>query len=460
MAASLAQSAAVASTTAFRYFNENAIGPMDTTQDQHPWPAAWAACCLSLMMLVLQSWLAPVLCILALLGSFALLCLLRPMPALRHLGASPWVWAYPLLALASIAWSPLPEVSLRHGIQFLATVGCAILAARFLPPRGFISALLVAYLIVAMINIAFGRYGADDLSGDVAFQGTFRSKNQLAFMVSILMLAGLAVLLDRGQARIFRLLAIPALALVLPLLLMARSATSLVASALGVTLLLGGFFLSRLRPIQRALLLLAMVATLLPAASLLGNADELATLFITDTLGKSTTLTGRTTLWERAAVLIPDRPLLGVGFQSFWQPGNLEAEALWRYFHVRGGFHFHNVWVETTVQLGIVGAALLALTLASGILCCLAWSWRERSLPPAFFLAYLLMLTLRSFVEVDFAVQFSYSTLLFYAAVVFAIDHRGRAPRAVIAAPAPAPAPPAWRRSPYGGATPRSAARL
>jgi exopolysaccharide production protein ExoQ len=308
-----------------------------------------------------------------------------------------------------------------------------------------------------MINIAFGRYGADDLSGDVAFQGTFRSKNQLALVVSILMLAGLAVLLDRGQARIFRLLAIPALALVLPLLVMARSATSLVASALGAALLLGGFFLSRLRPIQRALLLLAVVATLLPAVSLLGDADELATLFITDTLGKDATLTGRTTLWERAAVLIPDRLMLGVGFQSFWQPGNLEAEALWRFFRVQGGFHFHNVWIETTVQLGTIGTALLALTLASGILCCLAWSWRERSLPPAFFLAYLLMLTLRSFVEVDFAVQFSYSTVLFYAAVVFAIDNRGRAPRAVIAAPAPVP--PAWRRSPYGGANPRSAAR-
>jgi exopolysaccharide production protein ExoQ len=390
---------------------------------------AWAACFLSLIMLVLQGWLPSVLSILVLLGSFALLCVLRPFEALRHLGASPMAWAYPLLALASVIWSPLPEVSLRHAIQFLATVGCAILAARFLSPRQFISALMMSFLTVALINIGFGGYGADSLTGDVAFQGTFGSKNQLAFVVSILMLAGMAVLLDSGQPRIFRLLAIPSLSLVLPLLVLSRSATAFVASGAGVALLIASFVLSRLRPLQRALLLLAMLTTFLPALSLLGYTDELATLFITETLGKDTTLTGRTVLWNRAAVLIPDHPVLGLGFQAFWQPGNLEAEALWARFHVRGGFHFHNAWVESTMQLGVVGAALLALTLATGIVFCLAWSWRERSMAPAFFIAYLLMVTIRSFVELDVATQFSYSTVLFYAAVVFAIDHRRGAQR-------------------------------
>jgi exopolysaccharide production protein ExoQ len=81
--------------------------------------------------------------------------------------------------------------------------------------------------------------------------------------------------------------------------------------------------------------------------------------------GKDITLTGRTDLWRIGLEQIAERPWLGTGYQAFWQPGNPEAEHLWRAFGIasRTGFHFHNLYLSNAVEIGIPGAALQAVFL-------------------------------------------------------------------------------------------------
>lgn len=81
-------------------------------------------------------------------------------------------------------------------------------------------------------------------------------------------------------------------------------------------------------------------------------------------------LTGRADLWMKADELIAKRPWVGLGYNAFWIPGNLDAEALWRLLGIasRSGFNFHNTPREVLVHLGIVGLILFTLVALVGLI--------------------------------------------------------------------------------------------
>lgn len=108
-------------------------------------------------------------------------------------------------------------------------------------------------------------------------------------------------------------------------------------------------------------------------------------------LGRDSTLTGRTPLWEAIWESVRQHPILGAGYDGFWVAGNTQAEYLiqsvgW------DAYHAHNGYLEVLNTIGVVGAFLLFLTLVqAGI-----WSWRyyqrDHTLGLCFFLLLLWLL--------------------------------------------------------------------
>jgi exopolysaccharide production protein ExoQ len=80
-------------------------------------------------------------------------------------------------------------------------------------------------------------------------------------------------------------------------------------------------------------------------------------------VGKDVTLTGRTFLWSEGIQTGMQNPVVGVGYAAFWVPGTLEAEKLWFHFDIPGrtGFHFHNLFINLFVELGVIGCGLWGL---------------------------------------------------------------------------------------------------
>lgn len=77
---------------------------------------------------------------------------------------------------------------------------------------------------------------------------------------------------------------------------------------------------------------------------------------VLDFLGKDRTLTQRTVMWPE--LLKSDiNPILGTGYDSFWQGERLEA--LWAKYPWRPN-EAHNGYLETYLNLGLVGLVLLA----------------------------------------------------------------------------------------------------
>lgn len=123
------------------------------------------------------------------------------------------------------------------------------------------------------------------------------------------------------------------------------SATGMIAIAVFDVL-----YITHLYRIKLCNILTVTVAALAANISIvfLNVQQYLAPLF--SLIGRKTTFTGRTTIWERTIALIQEQPLLGYGMQSEEVRG--EVSGLW------SGVKAHNFFLEQQYCFGIIGTVL------------------------------------------------------------------------------------------------------
>src|SRR5581483_4780832 len=89
--------------------------------------------------------------------------------------------------------------------------------------------------------------------------------------------------------------------------------------------------------------------------------DEGAAL---QSLGRNPTLTGRTEIWS-AVLHFAGNPLFGTGFESFWLGDRIKH--IWAYGEMTYGINeAHNGYIETYLNLGWIGVALLVNLIITG----------------------------------------------------------------------------------------------
>ncbi len=387
------------------------------------------------------------------LGAWVLYIAAWPRRCLAWMEAYRLPWILPVYATLSALWSIEPAISLKLGIEFVLFTVIAIVAARAQNPRGLISSLMGALLIGMVLSAALRTTAAVGTTGEVALIGIFGSKNNLASFACLSMISSIPVLGDPRQPLLLRLLALAGLLLDPVILVKAHSLGALFAGGGAVAAAASIMVLGRLRREERSLLLsltaiLAIGVACVVVVALQEGFDLSSTLAAA---GKDTSLTGRTFLWSRARDYIAMRPLLGLGYQSFWVQGHVEAEGLWRYAQIesRAGFHFHNLYYETAVELGALGVVMMAGSIvAAGVVAVragLTWPGPEA----AFLCALMVFYAIRFFVELDFLDPFSPGSFLL--PVIWVYGTRAWRPPAVRAGISARPSPP--RRRPVA-ATP------
>ena len=80
---------------------------------------------------------------------------------------------------------------------------------------------------------------------------------------------------------------------------------------------------------------------------------------VIEMLGRDPSLTDRTVVWADVLAM-QDRPLFGFGFESFWLGSRLDT--LWEKWWWRPN-QAHNGYIETYLNLGAIGVALLLMVL-------------------------------------------------------------------------------------------------
>jgi len=345
------------------------------------------------------------------------LLMLRHLPATADQLLRNWpMLLLPIFCTLTFLWSQYPTLSLRFGIQLLATVAVAVVVAHRMPARLFVQTLFWA-LALTMLGSIF--------SGNVRFDGVwygiYGSKNALAGAAAMFVAVAFGLALDRSASLKFRAIAAIGFFVGLLPLIQAQSVSALMIVPPTLLMLLALLGLPVLSKLQRAMMgIFALLVSALVAVLIVAYFDDLST-WLLDATGKDLTLTGRTDLWNIALQFIRERPFFGMGYQAFWVQGHQPAEELWFLFNIkaRGGFSFHNTYLSNAVEIGILGVLLQIFLLYGALLLTGAWALRSRNTVAALLFTLVMMVVWISFIEVPIFFQFSARTVIIVCAFVY-----------------------------------------
>ncbi len=123
-------------------------------------------------------------------------------------------------------------------------------------------------------------------------------------------------------------------------------------------------------------------------------------------------------MWKYGITYASQNPVLGNGYSAFWMEGRPAAEALWEEFFIptKIGFHFHNVFIQTWVDMGLIGVVIITTMI---LIYCYkstkAIIQNGDNSVSILLLGLSFMFLIRAFVEVDILNAFGIGPLLFFS---------------------------------------------
>ena len=280
---------------------------------------------------------------------------------------------YFLYCLMSTAWSPFHEPSFKRWIKAVGDLVMALVVVTDPQPIAALRRIFsrVGFILwpLSIVLIRWTDIGRIyDPSGGPMNTGVTTNKNTLGLILYVISIGAVwnvrALLIDKkAPNRTRRLIAQGALlAFGIVLLQMAHSTTSIFCFVVGAGLMLAtNLRVIRKRPNGVHVLCFGML--LLGAAGMLFGGGEVAS-----SMGKTSDFSGRAPIWA-AAIASADNPLIGTGFESFWNAnGHKVARILWYYY---SGFvdnlnSAHDGYLQIYLDLGWVGLSLLSIIIITG----------------------------------------------------------------------------------------------
>ncbi len=305
---------------------------------------------------------------------------------------------------ASILWSHLPFITFKHWTKGIGDFVMVLVVLTDPQPQLALRRLLarVGFLLLPL-SVLFIKYYPD--IGRTYNRWTWRAyqtgvatnKNTLGMICLVIGLASLWRLFTAWQAREdgrrpgVMVAHSVILAIVVWLFSIADSATPLACF-----LLAGGVMamtqLTRFGRKPVVIHLLVAAVLLLPIFALfLDSGGDLV-----QSLGRDSTLTGRTEIW-RVVLGVASDPWLGPGYETFWLGDRLQK--IWNV--IPGVQEAHNGYLEVYLNLGWAGVGLLAVLIVSGYRNVIR-SLKQHRDAASLMLAYFVTALIYSFSEVGF----------------------------------------------------------
>jgi O-antigen ligase len=269
------------------------------------------------------------------------------------------VFLVPGFAVASTVWS----IEIASTMPQAANLGLTTLIGIYIGTRFSVLAIMrivffalgfsvIASFLVSLAHLPFA------LMPDGSARGLFTHKNMLGMQCGVVY--SVSVLFAwRG---VHRWSAIVLTIISLVTVFMARSSTSLLAITF-ITAILPIMLVSQeSRASGLIVACVLLVATLVVFLIVSGDPGGYWAWF-TQLLSRDSSLSGRDLLWAPAINNIQDRPLLGTGYAAFW-PGALDWQFNYAISKLGEVGHVHNNVLQVGLELGLIGVAFAALTIA------------------------------------------------------------------------------------------------
>ena len=270
----------------------------------------------------------------------------------------------------SVVWSEYPLVASKRLIKFIGDLVMVLIVLTDRDPREafdrFLARLSFILIPISILLIKYypdiGR-GYDRWTYKPIYIGVTYNKNLLGMVCLILgvsmgwrfikALRGENGIRQKGPAIACGVI----VAMVLWLLSIAHSATSQSCFYMGIVVVI----LASIRGVARRPVIVHLTALTMVSVAFAALFLDLGSGLV-ETLGRDSTLTGRTELWQRIMGM-NGNVLLGRGFDSFWLGERLAA--LWKIYWWQPN-EAHNGYIEVFLNLGLVGVGFLIALIGKG----------------------------------------------------------------------------------------------
>ena len=287
--------------------------------------------------------------------------------------ANGWLFVFFAYWGLSILWADDSFVGFKRWIKDLGNIVMVLVVLTDGKPLEAMKAVFVrSASLLLPVSVLFIRFFPEFgrtyhvWTGEMMYTGVTTHKNSLGVLVLVSLMflvwdftnRPTADGLSRPRSRSSQLGELSLILMGGWLLIKAGSATASGCCVVGLTLM---FLLSwkALRDHVATIEFVAVAGTILLWPT--GLAQGILDFFIVDILGRDLTLTSRTDVWPMLLGKV-DNPLVGSGFNSFWT-GDRLADV----YGQLGIIQAHNGYLETYLNGGLVGVALLVLLLISVI---------------------------------------------------------------------------------------------
>lgn len=333
-----------------------------------------------------------------------------------------WMFLIPVLAILSYTWSDYPASTMRISMFYVLSALSVVVIGAMLSERQILRAFF--FCAVGGTALAITELGAIMATGTSEYLG---QKNYYAVKMMIGMIAGFAVAMNKNENPNIRIVGLLLVPIDLVLVVAASSATSMVLSILALFILVfAQIFWVGARGVRGLRTFVAAITVFVCASGALLALGAVNSSIVSESLGalgKDSTFTGRTALWEQAERTSAENPVLGVGVGAFWQYDVGAAQTLVINDDREPGtvLGFHNSYWEARVHLGWVG--LLSLIFVFGLV---LWKSAKSFLQEGtfertcFFVAALIMFSM-TFTESFLFGFFQPTVYIFYLSGVTAI---------------------------------------
>jgi O-antigen ligase len=295
-----------------------------------------------------------------------------------------------LLAFASPLWAETPAFVFQRSTAVFGTSLLGIALALHLSFKEQLRLMSWLFRLMAILSLAcvlfFPSYGISHLADSQGeWQGIFGYKNLLGSLMALSILVEWHLPADMRISKFMKWVAMLISAV---LLVFSNSVTPLLA-LVGALLLIEiyKFAHQRLRIPLYAIVLALLLIIASGVTVLLVDSGS-----VTDVLGRSSNLTGRTQIWSLVLSFISQRPLVGYGYSGFWYGAAQDSYAVDQALGMRI-MYSHNGYLETLLNLGVTGFLLALVFLGTGLKRVCSYAERDRSSvnlwPLAFFLFFL-----------------------------------------------------------------------
>lgn len=268
-------------------------------------------------------------------------------------------FAAALFATLSALWSLTPSLSAYFGILLLFNVIVGIVIAECFGISAVIRFVFWFCFLVqtASLALAFAHSSiAIDPSGNV--RGLYSTKNVLAMYACILELTSVLLLLAKWRPLFSGMGILVALCCVI----LSRSGTGALLFGFVTAVAAACYVIVRKSRLRLFAVGLGLIVVAIAGAAIVISNVNLSTDLLA-AVGKDTTLTGRTVLWDKALQSFDAYPWFGLGYLSYWYSSQTEAAEIW----ILTGqelYSFHNVYLDRLVDVGLVGLSLFVASIA------------------------------------------------------------------------------------------------